>query len=107
MGVNGSITSPTFTISKVYPASRGLELHHFDLYRLEDPGIVSMELAESLNNDRAVAVVEWGDSVRGVLPDNRLSIFIVAQSLNERTITFKYSSDHSVLMDKFKLELGE
>ncbi len=107
LGVKSVVTSPTFTISKVYPAKRGLELHHFDLYRLDDPGIITMELAESLNSEKAVVVIEWAYSVRGVLPDSRLSIHIATESLDKRRITIKYSSIHRTLVDKVKSRSGE
>ncbi len=32
------VQSPTFTISRLYHARDGLELHHFDFYRLPEAG---------------------------------------------------------------------
>src|SRR3954469_1098480 len=58
LGVEGAVTSPTFTIGQVY-AGRGLEVAHLDLYRLstlavEDPAL----LDDYLTADR-VGFVEW------------------------------------------------
>lgn len=71
LGVAGSITSPSFTISKRYAFSRkgqAGELVHYDFYRLDDPGLMSEELAETLSEPNNVVVVEWGNDVTELLP---------------------------------------
>ena len=35
-GVNGGVTSPTFTYVNTYKTDDGKTFHHFDLYRLSD-----------------------------------------------------------------------
>lgn len=72
--INDDVQSPSFTISRTYPARDGLELHHYDFYRLSDPGIMRYELAESVDDPNVVTAVEWADSVEDVLPDSRLTI---------------------------------
>lgn len=59
LGVEGPVTSPTFTIGQLYAARDGLEVAHVDLYRLaglagEDPGL----LDDYLTPER-IAFVEW------------------------------------------------
>ena len=44
MGSRDSVSSPSFTLSNVYQADN-ISLHHFDFYRLSDPGILRDELA--------------------------------------------------------------
>lgn len=70
--VDDDVQSPSFTISREYQARDGLELHHYDFYRLNDPGVVKYELAESITNPAAVTVVEWGETAHDVLPDARI-----------------------------------
>lgn len=72
--VDDDVQSPSFTISRVYEARDGLELHHYDFYRLQDAGVMQYELAESIGNPKAVTVVEWADTVHDVLPDDRVVI---------------------------------
>lgn len=72
--VDEDIQSPSFTISREYSARDGLELHHYDFYRLNDPGVVKYELAESIADPRAVTVVEWGETAADVLPEQRIVI---------------------------------
>lgn len=72
--IDDDIQSPSFTISREYQARDGLELHHYDFYRLSDPGVVKYELAESVANPAAITVVEWGETARDVLPDERVVV---------------------------------
>lgn len=67
LGVTEPVTSPSFTISKRYSFPGG-ELVHYDFYRLDDPGIMRDELAETLSEPNSVVVVEWGGDVAELLP---------------------------------------
>lgn len=90
MGSTDLIQSPTFTISQIHQAERGLELHHFDFYRLDDPGIMRAELAESLHQNNAVVAIEWGDIVHDILPTDAIAITLHMQADDEsRVITIK------------------
>ena len=46
LGISETVQSPTFTISRVYEGEK-LTLSHYDFYRLNDYGIMEMELAEN------------------------------------------------------------
>jgi tRNA threonylcarbamoyladenosine biosynthesis protein TsaE len=74
MGIKGPVQSPTFTISNRYQAPSGLMLAHYDFYRLTDPGLMSDELLEAVNDKMIITVIEWADIVNGVLPPNRVTI---------------------------------
>lgn len=82
--------SPSFTIAREYRGNKRITIHHFDFYRLDDPGIVANELAEALEDPKAVIAVEWSDVVQNVLPKDRLRVDIKSgKEENERQITFK------------------
>jgi tRNA threonylcarbamoyladenosine biosynthesis protein TsaE len=83
IGSQDQVTSPTFTISHVYKGSE-LTLYHFDFYRLIEPGVMRDELAETLQDSQAVTVIEWGNIVHDVLPDDRLTITITATGETSR-----------------------
>jgi tRNA threonylcarbamoyladenosine biosynthesis protein TsaE len=74
MGVDEDVQSPSFTISREYEARNGLRLAHYDLYRLPDPGVVAYELDESVKDKTVVTLIEWANSVAGMLPDDRIVI---------------------------------
>ena len=99
LGCQEEIVSPTFTLSREYPCRDGLSLHHYDFYRLDEPGLMSIELEESLQDKNAVTVVEWADSVKDVLPNNCIRIKISPSSLDGRAI--QISADQK-LIEKLK-----
>lgn len=89
MAIDEDIQSPSFTISRVYDAPSGLQLAHYDFYRLHDAGIMADELHETIRDPRAVTIIEWADIVGGVLPDGRLTISIASPAEDTRLLTIK------------------
>ena len=73
LGISETVQSPTFTISQVYEGEK-LTLSHYDFYRLNDYGIMEMELAESLENPNNVTVVEWAGDLANILPKKHLRL---------------------------------
>lgn len=74
LGIEDTITSPTFILMNEYPGR--LPLFHVDLYRLADAGDA---LAGGVIDDRqadGVTVVEWPERMGGVLPAARLDVRI-------------------------------
>lgn len=98
MGSRDRVASPTFTISRVY-TSDTLEMHHFDFYRLGEPGLIAEELAEVLHDNAIVTVVEWADIVKDVLPSKRLTIIIEKTPTDGRTIRFRAPESLSYLLE--------
>ena len=85
LGIKEAITSPSFTISKEYHGEE-YRLVHYDFYRLADPGIMSEDLDEAISDSNTVTIVEWGESIRDVLPDNRKGIEIRYIDENTREV---------------------
>ena len=94
--ITEEITSPTFTILKVYENSRGLKLVHYDFYRLENPGIMVEDLFENLQDPQTVTVIEWADTVSEILPANHLRLEILINDDGSRTLnlTKNLTSEH-------------
>jgi hydrolase, P-loop family len=84
--ITEEITSPTFTISKVYENSRGQKLVHYDFYRLENPGIMVEDLFENLQDPQTVTIIEWADTVSEILPANHLRLEILINDDGSRTL---------------------
>ena len=75
LGVDDVITSPTFALVQSYEGRLGL--HHLDVYRLEQVNeALDLGLAELLD-DGSVVVVEWGDRIAPVLPQDYLEVRLV------------------------------
>ena len=75
LGVSEEVTSPSFMISKQYAFPEG-KLVHYDFYRLNEPGIMSEDLLENMNDSKTVTVVEWADSVAELLPEGHKRFLI-------------------------------
>ncbi len=98
MGSDDQVASPTFTISREYNSGE-LELHHFDFYRLDDPGIITAELEESIDNPKISVAVEWPGVIEGVLPKDRLTVTIENTGDELRSITIKTEEGHQHLLN--------
>lgn len=86
LGLTQPITSPSFTISKAYALPRGGQLIHYDFYRLGDPGLMADDLAEAITDPRNIIVIEWGESVRGLLPRQHITIHFTYQNDGTRRV---------------------
>lgn len=86
LSITDDVQSPSFTISRVYDARDGLQLAHYDFYRLSDPGIIANELAEVVHDTTTVTVIEWADIVEDVLPEGHYTIRFESPSETSRRI---------------------
>ena len=85
LGVAETVQSPSFTISRMYEAG-DLTLSHYDFYRLNDAGIMAMEIASAVEDAHNITVVEWAESVAEILPESRIKIRILPQSETVRKV---------------------
>ncbi|MEY2754404.1 MAG: hypothetical protein RJB65_762 [Actinomycetota bacterium] len=69
LGVDGPMTSPTYTLVHSYEVGR-LTLHHADLYRLDTHHQVADLGLSELVEDDGILLVEWGDPVAASLGDH-------------------------------------
>lgn len=88
IGSRDQVMSPTFTISRIYHGPK-LDLHHFDFYRLSEPGIMKAELTESLADPQTSVIIEWSAVVAEVLPAARLQIRIEVMGENSRRLKLR------------------
>ncbi len=82
LGINESITSPTFNIIKEYEGE--LPLYHMDVYRL-DGDITGIGIEEYFTKG-GVVVIEWADSIKAFLPKERLDIKFKILDENKRVL---------------------
>lgn len=75
LGINDTITSPTFNIVNQYDSGR-LNLNHFDVYRVSDPDeIYAIGFDDYIFSD-AVSIIEWANYIEEILPKDFLHIYI-------------------------------
>lgn len=74
LGFDGAVASPTFTLVREY---RGrVRIYHVDVYRLERVQEVLDLGLDEMVAEGGLLLVEWGDAVEGLLPDEHLLVEI-------------------------------
>jgi len=91
------VSSPTFKICNIYKAKNGLNIYHYDFYRLVDAGLIQYELQEPIEDPKAIIIIEWGSVISDVIPKKKLDINIENSGTNKRKITIKIPKDFSYL----------
>ena len=82
MGIDETITSPTFNIIKEYDGE--LPLYHMDVYRLD--GKVDGVGIEEYYHKGGVVIIEWANTIKDILPTNRLDIKFKITGENSRVL---------------------
>lgn len=84
------VCSPTFTIVNEYSSTP--PIYHFDVYRLKDSfEFLNIGGEEYLYN--GICVIEWGETILDVLPNEYLHIQITKLDNDSRKITFTAKSE--------------
>ena len=105
LGVEGDVTSPTFTLMNVYEGI--CPIFHFDLYRLsQEEELDDIGFYEYTEDPEGIVVIEWPDKFRASLPENyvRIRFERIEGKENGRSITFSCEGEENV---EFLKELEE
>ena len=86
MGIEETITSPTFNLIKEYNSGE-MPLYHMDVYRLEGK-CETMGFDDYFKKD-AVCIIEWSDLICNCLPKERLQIDFKIIDENTRILVLK------------------
>lgn len=74
LGIEQTVTSPTYNIQRSYKLPNGGTLEHYDLYRLGDDEILLQEMREIIEAGDAIICVEWADHFRESLQADRFVV---------------------------------
>ena len=83
LGIDESITSPTFTIIKEYDSGE-MPLYHMDVYRLD--GNTDGVGIEEYYNKSGIVIIEWAKTIKDILPEERLEIKFKVIDENRRML---------------------
>jgi len=89
LAIVGRVTSPTFVLVRRHEGR--IPLVHVDAYRLTDARDL-LTLDDDVLDDAVVTCVEWGETVRDVLPDGRLECAVQVEGDHgdaPRSLTFE------------------
>ena len=82
LGIDETVTSPTFNIIKEYDGE--LPLYHMDVYRL-DGNTEGVGIEEYFTKGGDV-IIEWANTIKDILPENRLDIKFKIAGENSRVL---------------------
>ncbi len=85
LGVSRKVTSPTFTILKIYQGR--LPLYHIDAYRLEGLD-QDLGFEEYIGGD-GVCVIEWSNFIADMLPQECIDIEFSINDDDSRTLVIR------------------
>lgn len=85
LGIEEPVTSPTFNIIKEYTTGE-MPLYHMDVYRLD--GNIDGVGIEDYFNKEGVVIIEWADTIKDYLPEERLDIKFKIIDEDSRTLVF-------------------
>ncbi len=94
MGITAPVTSPTFTIMRIYDEVNP-PLYHIDAYRLESVD-ADYELEEYIHGE-GVCVIEWYTNIEVFLPEELLMITFVWTGEESRLCTIEGSGRYEAL----------
>lgn len=106
LGVEESVTSPTFIIQKEYeikPAQHSFvalnhinQLIHIDTYRLNSADeLIALGFMSELSNPKNLIIVEWPEKVENILPQDTTHIYIDYLDKDQRSITIKLYGENA------------
>jgi len=96
LGITENVTSPTFSIIKEYDGE--LPLYHMDVYRLD--GNTDGVGIEEYFTKNGVVIIEWAETIKDILPKERLDIKFTATGENKRNLTIvAYGSKYEELCE--------
>ncbi len=104
-GSEAVVSSPTFTLSNVYDTSK-FQIHHYDFYRLAEPGILAQELQEVTADKANVCIIEWPAIVLDSLEKNNVvhvTISRVRDNENSRLLSVDTPSSYEYLFESKEL----
>lgn len=77
IGIEGEVTSPTFSLQQCYEGKNGKNLYHYDLYRLEHEAFMQMGLFEEFEKS-GWHLVEWGsDELKSFLVHVGYNVIVI------------------------------
>lgn len=91
IGIEGYITSPTFTIVNEYEGR--IPLYHFDVYRIGEPEEMFEIGFDEYTDGNGVVVIEWAELISCILPKDIIHVRInkdYTQSNDLRIISIEF-----------------
>ena len=89
LGVQDTITSPTFAIVNEYRTDSGEQIFHFDFYRIRKVEEAYDMGYEDYIYSGAICFLEWPELIEELLPDDAVRVTLTEEEDGTRTITIQ------------------
>lgn len=89
LGVQDSISSPTYSIVNEYLAADGNVVYHFDFYRIKDQREAFDIGFEEYVYSGAYCFIEWPERIPELIPEHHVSVHMKTSSEVTRDITLE------------------
>ncbi|MGZ2370957.1 tRNA (adenosine(37)-N6)-threonylcarbamoyltransferase complex ATPase subunit type 1 TsaE [Ancylomarina sp. YFZ004] len=86
LGVEDTITSPTFAIVNEYHTPKDKIVYHFDFYRIEDVQEAYDFGYEDYFYSKAMCFIEWPERIESILPSDVINLNFTEKEDGTRTI---------------------
>ena len=91
-GIEGEVTSPTFSLQQCYGAEDGSSLYHYDLYRLDHEEFMQLGLFEEFEKE-GWHMVEWGsDALKAFLEGVGYNVVTIDIESSENARTYRINA---------------
>ncbi len=97
IGVEETVTSPTFLIFKKYTAKQEKTLYHFDAYRIKGEDLSVLRFDELLHNKKNIIIVEWGERIKKFWPKEAIEIKFYFEGIKKRRLIIR--DDSGIMTD--------
>jgi len=97
------VTSPTFTIMNIYEGNE-MEIHHFDLYRLNRPEELEDIGFDEYCGGEGVTLIEWAELFPEQLPEEYLQIKLYHAGESRRAVLEAKGERATMLLQEVEAE---
>ena len=88
LGVEDTVTSPTFAIVNEYATTSGDTVYHFDFYRIRRLSEAYDMGCEEYFQSGRLCLIEWPELVEDILPEETVAVTIETLPDGRRSITW-------------------
>ena len=95
LGVDDIVSSPTFSLVNEYLSLKGETIYHFDFYRITDEEEALDMGVEEYFDSNNWCFVEWPENIKNLLPLNAVTISIVRNENESRSLVINQLPNNS------------
>lgn len=86
LGVEGAVSSPTFSLVNTYTSAEGRTIHHFDCYRIQSADEAIRAGLQELLDSGDLCLIEWPEKILPLLEGNALRKVVISGAGEVRSV---------------------